>query len=509
MSDKEYEIANPGAGAMIESLRAVGYNLPTAIADVIDNSISAEARNVWLDFEWNGSDSWISIRDDGHGMSEYELTSAMRPGSKSPLEVRSPEDLGRFGLGLKTASFSQCRSLSVITKDHTGNTSERRWDLSYVEKHNEWRLLKSATETARSIAESLSDQRSGTIVVWEILDRVVDNSPVNSSSAHKRFLKQLDDVREHLAMTFHRYLETPGKRLSIWINGTSEMNEVEPWDPFLSSNSFTKRTPFEEVDFGDSVVTIKGYVLPHKDKLGTDLHRVASGPKGWNAQQGFYVYRNDRMLVSGDWLKLGRNRAWTKEEHYKLARISIDIPNTLDSQWNLDVKKSTARPPAHIREKLLKLAESVRKDARKVFAHRGEYGPREQGSLEKLERPWKSVSRGGHTIYRIRRDHLLVKSLVSALEGAKKEVEELLRYIEETVPIQKIWLDSAEDADGHCAPYEGLGESVIEADIKSAIRRLVDSGMPMNEAKQKLAMIEPFNRQRAFIDSLSESDLTT
>ncbi|MCK4790053.1 MAG: ATP-binding protein, partial [Desulfobacteraceae bacterium] len=113
--DSNVEIAEPHAGAMIESLRAFGYDLRTATADLIDNSVFAEAKNVWIYFHWNGADSFIRITDDGWGMSEGDLYEAMRPGSKSPLELRKPSDLGRFGLGMKTASFSQCRRLTVVS----------------------------------------------------------------------------------------------------------------------------------------------------------------------------------------------------------------------------------------------------------------------------------------------------------------------------------------------------------------------------------------------------------
>ena len=108
--------ATPEASSMIETFRSIGYNIETAIADIIDNSISAEAKNIWINFEWLGADTWLSIKDDGFGMNNEELIQAMRPGSKNPLEDRTDNDLGRFGLGLKTASFSQARKLSVISK---------------------------------------------------------------------------------------------------------------------------------------------------------------------------------------------------------------------------------------------------------------------------------------------------------------------------------------------------------------------------------------------------------
>ena len=106
--------AIPEASSMIETFRAIGYSIEAAVADIIDNSISARAKNIWINFEWEGSETWLAVKDDGSGMNNDELVQAMRPDSKNPLDDRSTKDLGRFGLGLKTASFSQCRLLSVI-----------------------------------------------------------------------------------------------------------------------------------------------------------------------------------------------------------------------------------------------------------------------------------------------------------------------------------------------------------------------------------------------------------
>ena len=278
-------------------------------------------------------------------MTETELFNAMRPGSRSPLEDRDPADLGRFGLGLKTASFSQSRILSVVSKAKRRKQARRSWNLDYVAKHDEWRLLKDVTNVAESRSSALDDLPSGTVVVWENLDRIVDASPASNDRAQMRFLHGVNGVREHLAMTFHRFLSGPHQRLNIWINGNDKQHLVKPWDPFFEDHPCTTCTPVDPVTFGGAVVSIRGYVLPHKDKLGDKMHKIGTGPRGWNAQQGFYIYRNDRMLVSGDWLRLGRERPWTREEHYKLARLSIDIPNSMDSDWALDVKKSTATPP--------------------------------------------------------------------------------------------------------------------------------------------------------------------
>jgi hypothetical protein len=499
-----FEIANPSAEALIESLRAVGYSLSTAIADIIDNSITAEAQNIWVDFHWAGPKSWISIIDDGKGMSDKELFNAMRPGSKSPIAIRSPSDLGRFGLGLKTASFSQCRLLSVVSKTASGEKSCRCWDLDFVAKHDEWRLLLNATEVAKEASKILDNLISGTLVMLESVDRVVGSAPATDQKAHEHFLGRINEVRNHLAMTFHRFITTPKPRLNIWINGTGKEHLVEAWDPFMEGHKCTTRTPIDPVQFGDEIVNIRGYVLPHKDKLDESEYNYASGPRGWNSQQGFYIYRNDRMLVSGSWLNLGPLRAWPKQEHYNLARLSIDIPNSMDSEWSLDVKKSTAMPPQNIRYRLMKLAQDVREQARSVFAHRGEYGPRGSGNPVELERPWISTTRNGHTIYKISRQHPFIKGLLCKLGSLKPEAEAMLRFLEETVPVQKIWLDAAETNHANAIPYEGIDEKILMTDMKLIWEMLLDSGTSEDDARMKIGSMEPFNRYPKVIISLKK-----
>lgn len=186
-----YEEVPPRADAMIASMRAMGYDLPTAIADLIDNSISAKAGQIRIDYHWSGPDSWIRILDDGVGMTEKRLKEAMRLGSQSPDEERSPEDLGRFGLGLKTASFSQCRILTVHTKTPEGEISTRCWDLDHVEQSKKWELGTSVSDDTAKLLSPLDDISHGTIVLWQKLDRVIDNSTESDDGARDVFLWEI------------------------------------------------------------------------------------------------------------------------------------------------------------------------------------------------------------------------------------------------------------------------------------------------------------------------------
>jgi hypothetical protein len=352
------EAAEPPAAALVEALRGLGYSLPTAVADLIDNSISAKARNVWIDFGWAGSGSWISILDDGRGMNESALRNAMLPGSRNPLEERDASDLGRFGLGLKTASFSQCRRLTVASRTADGNAL-RRWDLDHVSACNRWELLLDPILGSEARLDALNSVASGTLVLWEALDRVVGEAGADAESARGRFLQRAQEVEEHLAMVFHRYL-SGADPLCIFINGRTEREQIRPWDPFFTMHDATWRLPPESLDLGDAEVQVQGFVLPHKDRLRETEYSEGAGPSGWNAHQGFFVYRNRRLLVPGGWLGLGRDRSWPREEHYKLARIRVDIPNSTDHEWKIDVKKSMARPPEQLRRRLRDIAERVR-----------------------------------------------------------------------------------------------------------------------------------------------------
>jgi len=488
----EYDIVNPGAAAMIESLRAYGYSLNTAISDLIDNSISADAKNIWIHLHWAGSDSWISIIDDGIGMDETTLMNAMRPGSNNPLDTRSEHDLGRFGLGLKTASFSQGRSLSVASKIAGSDLFLRRWDLDYVGSHNEWRLLKSFREGSEKKADILKSMDHGTIVFLEDLDRLCAGQDAGDVSQRRKFFTRIDSLSRHLSMVFHRFME--GKNgLNIFINGNGPDHKLEPWDPFLTTVDATSPQPEQERDFHDGVVVVKGFVLPHKDKLGTSAHEAAGGAGGWNDQQGFYIYRNKRLLVPGSWLGIGgRRHGWTKEEHYKLARIKVDIPNTMDSAWQIDVKKSTAVPPPLVTEWLEEYAQHVRKEAREVFSHRGQYGQRQKNS--KIARLWKTGSRNGAQIYRIDRNSELVRKVLSQSGNLKSDIESLLRILEETVPIQQIWLDIAEHGDRSNEPMGGLTESQVMALVDSTIKALVgDSRNPDENTIEYICTMEGFS----------------
>lgn len=490
LSPDDYDVAQPEPSALVESLRAFGYSLRTAVADLVDNSISARAKNVWIRFEWDGAQSFISIRDDGSGMTENELVTAMRPGSKSPLEDREPRDLGRFGLGLKTASFSQCRRMSVISKTETSTSAARCWDLDYINTAGEWRLLKKVNQDRLTeVGEQIAHQ--GTIVLWEEMDRVTGSTRADDKKAYNRFLEAIEEVKEHLAMVFHRYLEKRGG-INIFING----RKIEGWNPFLKGEKATQELPSEKLFCKGAQLSVTPYVLPHLSKLTQDTHRAASGPQGWNAQQGFYIYRNERLLVPGDWLGLG----FQKEEHHKLARIQIDLPNNMDDEWQIDVKKSRARPPGYLRGDLKRIAKLTREQAVQVYRHRGKVIARRSSQDHVFL--WQQKTRHGKYFYEINREHPLIQS--SLREFGADKIEPILRLLEETIPASHIIITSSEEPDKMGSPLEGAKYAEVRPLLQKIYSSFQKSGFSRDEIFDRLVTMEPFSQTPEFIEAFRE-----
>lgn len=491
----EYDVVAPDASAMIESLRAFGYDLPTAIADLVDNSISAGARNVWLNFFWDGPASYVLLGDDGLGMTEPELVGAMRAGSRSPLVPRTSNDLGRFGLGLKTASFSQCRRLTVASRTSGGRLAVRRWDLDHVQKVRDWQLLREPASGSMPRLDSIAGASQGTLVLWEQMDRLVDGTSTRDKADHQRFLELVGLVESHLGMVFHRFLKGKGS-IRLFINGRDDRHRVGAWDPFLEDEPATQAGPMETLQTPGGAVDIQAFVLPHHDRLTRDAHREASGPAGWNAQQGFYVYRNRRLLVPGDWLGLG----FAKEEHYKLARIRIDIHNTADREWDIDVKKSSARPPSGLRKRLRWIAEEARKKAVAVYRHRG--GNPVAKASGPVDPVWIAVDRVGKTGYTINREHPLVARCLTGSAQTRGSLAAMLRLLEETVPIRRIWLEETEKPDAHAQPFERASEKEIAGIIKQVHSALISLGLEEGEAATRLRAMEAFATHAHLVEAL-------
>lgn len=346
---KTYEVA-PSAARLTGSLRDIGYDFPTAIADLVDNSVTAGASriNIYTQFEPNGS--YVLISDDGSGMSKAGLVEALRFGTRRNYETN---ELGRFGLGLKTGSFSQCRRLTVVTRTAPKRAaySVMTLDLNRIARTDRWDITADESTPAIERAKDLLRESPGTVVVWEDLDRVLPERYAESGWGRRRLRSLAAKTADHLAMVFHRFIagDVDGRsEVVIAVDG----EKLRPWDPFApeeSERTVLREQVFEiETDDGSSEVRFRGVVLPARDRFSSmeEFERL-SGPLKWNRQQGLYIYRADRLVQHGGWSGLRGI-----DEHMKLARAAIDFDTDLDESFQINVAKMSVELPPALRQML-------------------------------------------------------------------------------------------------------------------------------------------------------------
>jgi hypothetical protein len=471
MASKTAVEITPHPSALIQSLRGLGYSPETALADLVDNSIAAGSNSMEVDLAWNEGNPSVATLDDGHGMSWERLAEAMRLGGTGIASERHSGDLGRFGFGLKTASLSQCRRLTVISRQ-AGQTSALTLDIDVVAERG-WIATVPDPLPNHALVEKLLARNDGTLVLWERMDGLGGLTGLDKEA----FFLRIEAVRAHLGMVFHRFLAGDGRRISIFVNARA----VKAWDPFQKDHPAIIELRSERIRHGRSAFTVKPYVLPHRDRFANDAaYEAAGGPGGWGARQGFYVYRGKRLLVAGSWLGLGGARAWSRDESSRLARIAIDLPTDMDTDWRIDVRKSQASPPGRLRARLTAIASQCRHQAREVFAWRGK-GPRDASGPRPPPDPvWLAHSGTAGTRYRINRNHPAVISFVEKTGAERSLVEALLSVFEQSVPIERIWLDVSE-AEG--ARHKKLDTHEVELLAKqlAELASILPANMPVPE----------------------------
>ncbi len=418
----------PSASSLTESMRDLGYSLSTAIADIIDNSITAKATEVEVLCDLTGTTPTLVITDNGQGMSEEELFLAMKHGSANPKQIREPNDLGRFGLGLKTASFSQCRKLTVISsKDSTLHGAE--WDLDYVSKKDEWYLSVLDNDEIKEVPYADQIQKSGTAVVWRKLDRLFEDQ--DGSKRQEIVYEKLDLVDRHLSLVFHRFLSDEVKlypKLSIRING----HQVKAFDPFCRKNKATQILPEEIVRVDGREVVIQPYILPHHGKLSAAEYDYYENRSSFISNQGAYIYRNGRLMAWGDWFRLV-----PKGEATKLARVQIDFPNALDENWTIDIKKSRAKPPREVRERLRQIILKVTDTSTRIHRGRGQ-----KLFHETMAPVWERYADKGKIRFDLNMSHPLLVPLKEGLtENQYKTIKSYLSAVTASLPVEMIYSD--------------------------------------------------------------------
>lgn len=369
----------PSAKRLIRSLRDIGYEFVDAVADVVDNSVEAQATVVSINLKFEGEDSYLTIADNGTGMASKEVQEALRFGSNR--SYGDTDDLGRYGLGLKTASLSQCERLTVSTRrgEERARINSYCWDLDHIEKTNRWEILKIDSEELKEEVWNHLHETTGTVVTWERLGRLLGYKYPSGEYARKQAESMTESLKIHLGMIFHRFLsgEIHGKRIAIYIND----ERVLPWDPYSRGEKLTQVLDpiYLPLDFNEGVyrVKIQPYILPPQSQYSsTKAHLNASGPGKWNKQQGLYIYRSNRIIQAGGWSGLR-----TSDEHTKLVRVAVYIPSQLDELFQVNVAKKHLSLPREIRVTLLKEIQPIIHRAQEVYRAKQTHLPLHSGDV--------------------------------------------------------------------------------------------------------------------------------
>ena len=469
---------------LIESMRAMGYTTQTAIADILDNSIAAHAKNIWISGDAT-TDPHFFIADDGSGMNRDELRIAMRYAGKNVGTTRNKKDLGRFGLGLKTASLSQARKLVVISKRKDLGPVGAVWDIDHVIKTGKWNLkwLDDTDIRNHLVAIDFKLNTNGTIVLWQNLDSLLGGSKKTVLTMSKKF----EDVARHLSLVFHRYLSGElGTKLKISVNN----QQLIPLDPFFRDNPSTQKKE-ETLRVGRVNVELMAYIIPTARLLTSKDQKTARELEKLGKElQGFYVYRQYRLIVWGTWYRIA-----PRNELSKFARIIVDTPTSLDREWDLDVTKSKGVPPQGLRETLSKIVPFIIRESHKVAGKKVDNKP------DPVGRYWTISSKSSETFsIEINRDN---KSIVAFSESLTEKQNKLLSYIFDS--LEKGF--PAMEFNARINGNEKFGESKTAAELLESAKEIflgLKKYFNPDEAFEALLALEPFCSDARMIDFLTE-----
>lgn len=465
----------PVAPMLMQSLRAVGYTPAAALADLIDNSIAAGARTVEIRFT-SIPEPFVAVIDDGSGMSEAALVNAMRFGSTDPRTERSSMDLGRFGLGLKTASLSQCRRL-IVGSYREGTLAVAVWDLEECERRGTWWLARPEDSVIEAgIRDLLFAQGHGTAVIWQHLDRL---TATGSTDPRRAIDNIMDEVADHLAMVFHRFLagEVVGD-FEIKING----RPLPRLDPFLEGHARGQSLHSESFKVEGQVVTVSPFVLPFPSRLKPAELDRAGGRESLKTGHGFYIYRGGRLVVPGGWFRIVPS-----DELVRLARVRVDVPAQLDHLWKLDIRKTVAEPPSALRPDLKRIVGAVTQRSRRVYTHKGS----PQTDADRIPIWCRHDLSEGAATWKVNRKHPVIASIAGSLDISDK-IERLLRFIESSIPLHEIYVHVSNDL-----PVAGPqipNEEELEKIALQIMDAFHDRPTVLSRMLDNLPVTEPFSR---------------
>jgi hypothetical protein len=460
---------------LMESMRAVGYSLKTAIADICDNAISAKAS--FISIQWDVRPTpHVTFFDNGDGMSRDTLRLAMKLAGKSPMTSRGTDDLGRFGLGLKTASLSQARSLSVISRQ-AGITSAAKWDLDYLKATGKWTLQWMTDEEIATTPniDKLNSVDSGTLIFWQELDLLLDEDDFQGSFLATKF----DEAASHLGLVFHRFLNSRVKRLEILVNGAS----VPTFDPFLDGEPGVVDRGSTSISINGETVVVHPFILPSLNKMTRPQKDKAlfDGSKMREAQ-GFYVYRNMRLLTWGTWFRLV-----PMDETGKLARVRVDTGNSLDADWKLGITKSEVQPPKSLRDALKRLVPQIVDNSARASRGKSSVKANSVGEI------WR-INELGNKAFElvINEAHPLVSGFAGELEDTQRRTfQAVLKMLETNFPATYVHQRLSKDN----SMREGLrSDEEIWAVAQALFEQLASkAGGLDSEIWQMVEAIEPFH----------------
>ena len=417
----------PPATSLINGLRAIGYSFSTAVADIIDNSITAQASWIKLYFDPIEDVPYFLIFDDGYGMNYQELENAMLFGSNRSDKVVCEEDLGRFGLGLKSASLSQCKKFIVISKKF-GRINGMSYDIDEIEKTNSWdlQILTQQEIYSYPFVDELDHMDSGTIVIWQKFDKIESESGNNFESTFRSIVAEM---KRHIEYVFHRYFDD----VKIFVNE----KRIEKRDPFLITSLKGQHGRVTKINVAgcNRTINVIPHTLPYANTLTQEEKALLGNPKSIYDEQGFYIYRNKRLIYWGSWMHMGY-----KSELNKLARIQVDIPSDLDEMWMLDVKKSSAKIPEIIKDQIRCAIDESIVRSKRVIRFRGENEAKSDCPI------WNRIkNREGFVSYEINRENPLIQLLFNNIGKNESEIlAEILSQIEFYIPKSRIQNDNAD-----------------------------------------------------------------
>lgn len=464
-------IVPPGVD-MFQSMRSVGYTLNAAIADLVDNSIDAQATLVQIYCDAVAG-RYIALLDNGDGMARSLMIEALRMSGETghdPSEVR----LGRFGLGLKTASLSQGRRLVVVSKTQEGICG-LVWDLDVVIAKRDWILTELDEGDLRVVPEieQLLELDTGTLVVIEKLDVLLGDTP--DPGLH--LAGKINSLSEHLGLTFQRFIDARSSaKFRIAINGIT----VSSIDPFLESNPKTQVSPAETIKLDSGLeLSFQAFNLPHHTYLTNAEKQRPDLSTEMRDFQGFYIYRNRRLITRGHWFGLAPMNELSKQ-----TRVRVDLPRSLDASWQVDIKKSQAEPPASFKAHIKRLISSMVDVSKRIHKFRG----RKQGQVG-IEHVWEKVADRDGVRYEINLRHpLVVASLATIPSQAAEQVQMLLKLASQSFPFLDLYQELGSNTTIQVEPVD---EDLLRARLQT-IKNLGDLETAQ-QAFSYLAKVEPFN----------------